>query len=63
MLIIHIFPLVLGYLWLCRKIMQKYKKIKQIEAIGARRATIGHLVGLAGPTMPPAGVAPSMPPH
>jgi hypothetical protein len=41
----------------------KISKIKQLEAIGVRRATMGHLVGLANPTMPSADVAPLAPPH
>ena len=38
-------------------------KIKQLEAIGARWATMGHLVAPSSPTMAPAGVAPQVPPH
>jgi hypothetical protein len=41
----------------------KISKIKQLEAIGARRATMGHLVGLTDPTMPPVDVAQPEPPH
>ena len=63
MLIIHIFPLVLGYLCSCMKAMQKKSKIKQLEAIGARWATMGHLMAPPGLTMALAGVAPLVPPH
>jgi hypothetical protein len=41
----------------------KISKIKQLEEIGVRRATTGHLVGPADPTMLPADVAPLAPPH
>ena len=41
----------------------KISKIKQLEAIGARWATMGHLVAPPRPTMTPAGVAPLVPPH
>ena len=41
----------------------KISKIKQLEAIGARWMTMGHLVVPPGPTMAPAGVAPPVPPH
>ena len=41
----------------------KISKIKQLEAIGARWATMGHLVASPGPTMVPAGMALQVPPH
>ena len=41
----------------------KISKIKQLEAIEARWATIGHLVAPAGPTMVLSGVALQVPPH
>ena len=41
----------------------KISKIKQIEAIGAKRATMGHLVGPTDPTKLPAGVALQVPPR
>ena len=41
----------------------KIPKIKQLEAIGARWATKGHLVGPPSPTMASASVAPLVPPH
>ena len=41
----------------------KTSKIKQLEAIGARWATMGHLEVPPGPTMALAGVALQVPPH
>ena len=41
----------------------KISKIKQLEAIGARWATMGHLEVPPGPTMALAGVALQVPPH
>ena len=41
----------------------KISKIKHLEAIEARWATIGHLVAPAGPTMVLSGVALQVPPH
>ena len=38
-------------------------KINQLEAIGARWATMTHLVALPGPTMALAGMALQVPPH
>jgi hypothetical protein len=63
MFIIHIFSLVLRDLCSCRKTIQKTSKIKQLEAIGARWATMGHLVAPRGPTMASASVALQVPPH
>ena len=40
----------------------KISKIKQLEANGARWATMGHLVALPSPTMVPTSVAPLVPP-
>jgi hypothetical protein len=41
----------------------KISKIKQLEAIGSRWATMGHLVVPPGPTMVLAGVALQVPPN
>ena len=41
----------------------KISKIKQLEAIGARWATMGHLVVSSILTMAPTGVALQVPPH
>ena len=41
----------------------KIPKIKQLEAIGARWPTMGHLVAPPGPTMALTGVVPLVPPH
>ena len=38
----------------------KISKIKQLEAIGARWATMGHLVASPGPTMAPPSVVQPM---
>jgi hypothetical protein len=41
----------------------KISKIKQLEAIGARWATMGHLEAPLGPTMASASMALQVPPH